>query len=350
VRPHQGDCRRFTPGFERRKRLPELHDGGVVAPGGGGADESFEQADGPVVEAVAVRCEPVGVDVRQQIAAVERNGLGGARRVAGEPLEVLDVEAQRQRGIELDGALVADEPVAPRRERARREVVEVAAQVGARLAIGDLGPEPGGEPVARDRRVAREQQKREQLERARGRAEAQGLPAVGERGLSEELNFERRLGATVRRRSRWYVGRVESPIAPGAIADAAISASRFLYHTRDGPNATSRAGTAAHAWIRSRRERVVPHRSPTGPAGRRRISKRGFVVILRLGGNVHGSARAPHPSSASTSPAPLGEGDAGAKRPRVPIGHWLTIAVVAMVGFAGSAALMVAASVVARSN
>ncbi len=73
-------------------------------------------------------------------------------------------------------------------------------------------------------------------------------------------------------------------------------------------------------------------------------------MILRMGATVHGPAATPKPASASVSPAPLGESDAGAKRQRWNLGDRLAIAVAALMGLFSSAALAVATTAVVRSN
>jgi len=69
-----------------------------------------------------------------------------------------------------------------------------------------------------------------------------------------------------------------------------------------------------------------------------------------MGATVHGPAAAPKPTSASVSPAPLGESGAGAKRQRWNVGDRLAIAVATLMGLFTSAALAVATTAVVRSN
>ena len=87
--------------------------------------------------------------------------------------------------------------------RARTEVVEEVAEVGAGLRVGGVGPERVGEGRAVERGAGLEHESGHELDEARGVERVDRLAVGADGGLAEQADLERGVGRHV-----WCLARI----------------------------------------------------------------------------------------------------------------------------------------------
>jgi hypothetical protein len=118
--------------------------------------------------------------------------LGQAGRVGAQALELGHVQPAVGVGVPAQATSIGQQPGACGGRLGQRalEIVQVAAQVGARVGLGHVGPEGEGQLVARDDRIAMQQQIGPQRYGSGPRGEPQRLLIRKQAQMAEQVNAQ----------------------------------------------------------------------------------------------------------------------------------------------------------------
>jgi len=177
--------------------------------------EALEHLELGRAQAVALLEQPLVVGALEEVAAVRVGGL--AQRSASDGVLVgREVEAERGVGSPAQRA-GGDVEVAVGLGQRAPERVEHVAQVRAGLALRGVGPEQEGEPLPRLRRVAVDEQVREERLGARGLEGRQWRVPEPQVERAEQADGERGRHAAYRTmRNGTFAGRAALPAASTA--------------------------------------------------------------------------------------------------------------------------------------
>jgi hypothetical protein len=223
--------------------------------------QPLQRVQEEVPQPVALLEQPVVVAAAQKVAAVAVHGL--LQRVPRQRvLELGDVQPERRHGPPLQRARRhVEEPVGLRQRPP--QVVEHVAQVRPRLTLGRVGPQQEREMLPRLRRVAVEQQVREQRLRPRGLERRQhGVPEP-EVQLTEQPDAQD-LGA-LGLRARGHRSGIRPPgvhLGPGAVSGRAAGGVN-----RPRPASLLRRSSRAGSAIPPRVVRRTASSGVPGPSG-----------------------------------------------------------------------------------